>query len=54
MIFSKTVLSFVNETHKMRPQWGGITMCFWSSRYCLCMGSHYWIRGRSRRNYVWL
>jgi len=40
--------------HKMRPLWGGITMCFWSSRYHSCMGSHYWIRDRSRRNYVWL
>jgi len=38
----------------MRPLWGGMTTCFWSSRYRLCMGSHYWIRDRSRRNYVWL
>jgi len=38
----------------MRPLWGGTTMCFWSSRYRLCMGSHYSIRDRSRRNYVWL
>jgi len=33
---------------------GDTTMCFWSSRYHLCMGSHYWIKDRSRRNYVWL
>jgi len=24
-------------THKMRPLWGGMTMCFWSSRYHLCV-----------------
>jgi len=33
---------------------GDITMCFWSSRYHLCMGSHYWIKDRSRRSYVCL
>jgi len=33
---------------------GDITMCFWSSRYHLCMGSHYWIKDSSCRSYVWL
>jgi len=40
--------------HKMRPLWGDITMCFWSSRNHLCVGSPYWIKDRSRRSYVWL
>jgi len=33
---------------------GDISMCFWSSRYHLCVGSHYWIKDRSRRSYFWL
>jgi len=33
---------------------GGIVGCFWFSRCHLCMGSHYWIKNRSRRSYVWL
>jgi len=37
------------NTHDATPK-GDITMCFWSSRYHLCMGSHYWIKDSSRRN----
>jgi len=40
--------------HQMRPLYGGIVGRFRFSRYLLCMGSHYWIWDRSRRNYVWL
>jgi len=53
LISGTTELAAVCNT-QMRPLWGGITMCFWSSRYHLCMGSHHWIKDRSRRNYVWL
>jgi len=41
------------KTQDATPK-GDITMCFWSSSYHLCMGSHYWIKDRSRRSYVWL